>query len=137
MISEPVSITGQPESVRPSYEALLDRLGRNFGFPEPPKADREEPLTFELILTPDEAECGMLVPFQVPVFSTCYECGGFGRHWLFPCEECGGDGRVVDHGSLEVRVPAHVRDGSVIDVSLEALGIRNLWLRVFVRIERH
>lgn len=132
LISEPVPIEGLTDSVRPSFDALLDRLARNFSPLEPRKAEREEPLNFELILTPEEAERGSLVPFEVPVFSTCYQCGG-----LFPCNVCGGEGRLVDRGTVEVEVPAGVRDGTVIDVSLESLGIENLWLRVYVRIERH
>ena len=137
LVAEPIWIAGQSESVRPSYEALVDRLGQNFGWPEAPRAEREEPLNFELILTPDEAEHGMRIPFQVPVFSTCYTCGGHGRHWLFACDVCDGEGRFIDREAVEVRVPARVRDGTVIDVSLETLGINNLWLRVHVRIARH
>ena len=137
LISQPVPIAGRPDSVRPSYESLLDRLARNFAPMEAPKAERQEPLDFELILTPDEAARGILVPFHVPVFSTCYHCGGLGRHWLFPCDDCGGRGRFIDHDAVEVRVPAGVHDGAVFDVSLEALGVRNLWLRVYVRVQRH
>ena len=79
----------------------------------------------------------MLVPFEVPVFAICFQCGGTGRDWLFPCEECDGEGRRVDCAALNVRVPPGVRDGSVFEFSLERLGIRNLWLRVHVRVERH
>jgi hypothetical protein len=136
LISQPVALAGRPESVRPSYESLLDRLARNFAPMEAPKAERKEPLDFELILTPDEAARGILVPFHVPVFSTCYQCGGLGRHWLFPCAECDGRGRFVDHEAVEVHVPAGIRDGTVLDVTLESFGIRNLWLRVYVRIGR-
>ena len=129
LVSEPVPIAGRPESVSPSYEALLDRLGRSVFHPEAPKAAHEEPLNFELVLSPEEVRRGILVPFQVPVFWICRQCGGLGRHWVFPCEECDGEGRFIDRETVDVRVPAGVRDGTLIDVSLEALGIRNLWLR--------
>jgi molecular chaperone DnaJ len=137
LISEPVSIAGRPEIVRPSYEALLDRLRSNFVDLGTPKAEREEPLNFELILSREEAERGVLVPFQVPIFSTCFQCGGMGRDWLFPCAECGGEGQILDRDSVNVKVPGGVPDGTVIDISLERLGVHNLWLRVHVRIERH
>jgi DnaJ-class molecular chaperone len=134
LVSEPVPVTGQPESVRPSFDALFDRLRRNFLDDETPKAEHAEPLNFELILSPEEAAVGVRIPFEVPVFSICHECGGLGRQWVFPCTGCDGDGRIVDRQAIEVRVPAGVRDGAVLDVSLEALGVTNLWLRVFVRV---
>ena len=137
LVSEPVPISGEPEAVRPSYEALLDRLMRNFSGLETPKAERGEPLNFELILSLEEAERGVLVPFEVPVFSTCHQCGGLGRDWFFPCPDCDGEGRIVVRDAVNVRVPGGVRDGTVIELSLEGLGIRNLWLRVHVRVERH
>lgn len=137
LISDPLPIAGRPEVMRPSFEAFFDRLSRNFAGAAAPKAEREEPLNFELILSPEEARHGILVPFRVPVFSTCYQCGGLGRNWLFPCVDCGGEGRILKREALDVRVPAGVRDGTVFEFSLERLGIHNLWLRVHVRIERY
>ena len=136
LIAEPVPVAGQPEAVRPSFGALLDRLTRNFAGLESPKAERAEPLNFELILSPEEAERGVLVPFEVPLFSTCYQCGGLGRNWLFPCADCDGEGRLVIRDAVNVRVPGGVHDGTLIEISLQRLGIHNLWLRVHVRVER-
>ena len=137
LIAEPFPITGRPETVRPSYGALLDRLVGNFLAAEAPKPEHPEPLNFELILSQEEAGRGVRIPFEIPVFSTCYRCGGTGRDWLFPCADCGGEGRFVDHEVLHVRVPAGVADGTVIERSLDRLGVHNLWLRVHVRVERH
>lgn len=137
LTSEPLPVTGRPDSVRPSYEGLLDRLMKNFLDAGAPKAERAEPLNFELILSPAEARRGIRIPFEVPVFSVCLDCGGSGRDWVFPCDRCGGEGRVVDREIVDARVPAGVQDGTMIDVSLEELGIRNLWLRVHVRIAAH
>jgi molecular chaperone DnaJ len=137
LISEPMPLEGMPEAVSPSLEALFDHLRRNFSNLETPEAERAEPLNFELILSPEEARQGVLVPFQVPLFLTCIRCGGMGREWLFPCEECGGEGRIIKRDAVHVRVPAGVRDGSVIELSLARLGIHNLWLRVHVRVGMH
>jgi len=137
LISNPVPLAGQPETTRPSYEALLDRLARNFSSLDLPKAEREEPLEFELILSHREAERGILVPFDIPVFSICFRCGGVGRDGLFPCDECDGEGRAVDRDAIDVRVPGGIRDGAVIEISLEELGVHNLWLRLHVRVQAH
>jgi DnaJ-class molecular chaperone len=137
LISDPVPITGRPESVRPSFEALFERLTRNFSGSGRPKAEQEEPLNFELIVSPEEAERGVRVPFQVPVLTGCYACGGSGRDWLFPCSDCEGEGRLIDYRTVEVQVPSRVRDGTVIEVTLNRLGVKNMWLRVYVRVARH
>jgi len=129
LISEPVPLVDATAPVRPSFEALLERLSRNFLSSEAPKAEHEEPLHFELILSPEEAELGILIPFRVPVFAVCHHCGGLG------CAVCDDEGRLVDEETVDVKIPAGVRHGSVFEISLAPLGIRNLWLRVYVRID--
>lgn len=136
LISEPVSLAGQPETIRPSFDALLERLTRNVTGFEIPKAEREEPLDFELILAPDEAARGVVIPFEVPVLLVCPSCRGTGHDGLFLCVACDGEGRLIDRRVIDVTIPARARDGMVIEVSLEQLRIKNLWLRVHVRVER-
>jgi DnaJ-class molecular chaperone len=137
LVSVAMPITGEPESVRPSFEALFERLTENFTGLGRTKVEQAEPLNFELILSREEAARGVVVPFQVPVLTPCPGCGGRGRDWLFDCEHCDGEGRLVDRRALNVRVPAGVRDGAVIEVSMDRLGIRNLWLRVHVRVDTY
>jgi DnaJ-class molecular chaperone len=137
LVAEPLAVTGEPEEVRPSFEALFDRLLRNFGGATIPKGESAEPLDFQLILTPEEAEVGVVIPFEVPVLRVCSRCGGAGRDWFSACAGCDGEGRLVDREFLHVRVPAGVRSGSVIEASMAGLGVENLWLRLQVRIARH
>ena len=56
LIAETMPITGEPEALRPSFEALLDRIWRNFTGAGVTKAERAEPLDFELVLSREEAE---------------------------------------------------------------------------------
>lgn len=137
LVAEPLAVTGEPEAARPSFEALFDRLLRNFGTAGVPKGERAEPLDFQLILSPEEAAVGVVIPFEVPVLRPCSGCGGTGRDWFSICGECEGEGRLVDRELLRVRVPAGVRSGAVIEVSLARLGVENLWLRLLVRVARH
>jgi hypothetical protein len=62
----PVSPQAEPWAVRASIEALVDRLVRDVTGLGVPKAERPEGLTFEVILTPDEALRGVEVPLGVP-----------------------------------------------------------------------
>jgi DnaJ-class molecular chaperone len=131
----PVSLLAEPWAVRPSFDALVDRLVRNFTGLGVPKAERPEGLTVEVVLTPDEALRGVEVPLGVPVVRRCVECGGTGRAWLFGCVSCGGDGAVATERAIRIPIPAGVRSGSVIEWRLDGLGIHNLYLRLYVRVE--
>ncbi len=137
LVSEPMAATGRPERVSPSLESLLERFARNFTLEHVPKSEHAEPLNFELILDPDEAARGVTIPFEVPVFQVCHWCGGTGHEVVGVCERCDGEGRLADRRGLDVRVPAGVRAGAVLEVSLADLGVTNLWLRVHVRVARH
>jgi molecular chaperone DnaJ len=130
----PTSLMAEPDAIRPSFDALLGRVFRNFTGIGVPKAERPEGLTFEVILTPDEAVQGVEVPIGIPRIHPCPECGGTGRVWLFPCPACGTQGMIVTEGVVRIPIPPLVRPRSVIEVPLHGLGIHNLYLRLHVQI---
>jgi DnaJ-class molecular chaperone len=131
---ETLSPLAEPHAVRPSFEALIDRVLRNATGMGIPKAERPEGLNLEVILTPDEARRGVDVPIGLPRVDPCAECGGAGRVWLFPCRACGGRGLIEDEEIVRVRIPPLARARSIIEVSLDGIGIANLYLRLHVRI---
>ena len=131
----PVSLLAEPLAVRPSFDALVDRLFRNFTGIGIPKAERPEALTFELILTPDEAVRGVEVPIALPRVGPCHECGGIGRVGLFPCASCDGQRAIVTETIVRIQIPQMTRPESVIEVPLHRVGIQNFYLRLYVRIE--
>lgn len=132
---EPLSIFEAPrEAVRPSLDALIERLFRNFTGIGVRKSERLQALTFEVVLTPQEAARGGEVAFGVPALERCRECNG-GRGWLFPCATCGGEGVTVAETTVRVAIPSMVRPGTVLEVPLQGVGVRNLYLRLLVRIE--
>lgn len=132
---EPMWLLGEPLAVRPSFDALLERVFRNFTGIGVPKTEAPEGFTVEVILTPEEAARGVEVPIAVPGVESCFECGGSGRVWLFPCTFCRGQGRIVTERSVRIPVPPLVRPESIIEMPLYGLGIQNLYLRLYVRIE--
>jgi DnaJ-class molecular chaperone len=132
---EPVRLLGEPLAVGPSFDALLERVFRNFTGIKVPKTERPEGLTVEVILTPKEAARGVEVPIAVPCVESCFECDGTGRVWLFPCASCRGQGLIVTERIVRIQVPTPVRPESIIEMPLHGLGIHNLYLRLYVRIE--
>ena len=125
----------EPMSVRPSFDALVDRLLRNFTGVGVPKAERPEALTVEVIVTPEEAVRGITVPIAVPGLEPCPHCGGTGRVWMFPCASCGAEGAIASDRVVRVTVPPLSRPRSIIEAPLSGLGIDNLYLRLYVRVE--
>ena len=131
---EPVSLFGQPDQTRPSFDAFHERYLRNFTGRNVPKAERAESLTLDVALSPAEAFRGCIVPVGVPGFGTCLECNGTGRIVPFRCMKCGGSGLVEEEHTLRVHVPPLVQPGTVLELPLEILGIGNLYLRLHVSI---
>jgi len=131
---EPISLFGQPEQTKPSFDAFRERYLRNFTGWNVPKAERAESLTLDVALSPAEAFYGCTIPVGVPVFGACPECGGTGQVFLFRCLECAGSGLLEEQRTLHVRVPPRVQPGAVLEVPLEMFGISNLYLRVQVSI---
>jgi len=132
LIREPVTILGNPEAVRPSFEAMWDRMVRNFTGIGVPKSERLESLNFELLLTPDEAYRGCVIPVGVPVFEVCPRCRGSGRDWGIPCTFCQGQGTTGAEAFVRVRIPPLAKSGAVLEFPLENLGIHNFYLRFHI-----
>jgi molecular chaperone DnaJ len=132
---EPASRRTEPQAVRPSLEALVDRVFRNFTGLGGARAARPAGLTVEVTLTPEEARQGVAVPIGVPGLHRCPDCGGTGHVWLFPCAACGEEGVIATERIIRVTIPPLIPPGAVIERPLHGLGIHNLYLRLHVRIE--
>jgi len=135
LVREPVTILGNRDGVRPSFEAMYDRFLRNFTGIGIPKSEHLESLTFEVLLTPEEAFRGCVVPVGVPVFSPCPQCGGSGHDWVFPCAYCQQQGMIESEERLQVRIPPMAPSGSIYEIPLRGLGIHNFYLRLHVFVE--
>jgi DnaJ-class molecular chaperone len=135
MMSEPISIFEQPHTVHPSFEAFFDRWMRNFTGINVPKGERVEGLNIEIVLTPEEAEKGVVVPIEVPTFHKCPFCDGMGHDWVFPCTYCSEEGVVEKKESIRVDVPPMVKPGTVYEFPLKGLGVHNFYLRLHIFIE--
>jgi len=91
----------------PSVASVLDRMRDSFF-----AGSRAVSLSAELVLTPQEAFWGALVPLDVPLRRTCPRCGGRGEVWNEWCASCGGVGEVAAAHEMRLRVPAGVREGT-------------------------
>ena len=130
----PVSLLGDFEIIRPSLEALLERVRRNYSGLGVPKAERLQALNVEIVLSPEEAARGGVVEVGIPVYYPCADCHGVGRHWVYACGACAGVGMVEEEEQVRVRLPPLVADGDVLEMPLRGLGIHNLYLRLVIRL---
>lgn len=121
-------------SVRPGTEEILGHVARNFTGREP-KSHPTRELNVEVVLTPAQAAKGGSAPMVVPVARVCAGCGGTGRAGFFTCDACDGHGTVWEKARVDVMIPRHASDGTVVETSLRHLGIRNMWLKTRVRVE--
>jgi hypothetical protein len=78
----------------------------------------------DVVVTPQEAFWGAIVPLGVPVRRTCKACGGRGEVWSDWCVECAGIGDLPGFQAVNLRIPARVQDGRRLRFRLVVPGIR-------------
>jgi DnaJ-class molecular chaperone len=136
LVPEPMSVLHGFQTIRPSFEPLLERFLRNFTGEGIPKGERLQDLNIEVVLSPEEAATGVTIAIAVPVFYTCRNCGGAGHVWLFSCIDCNGSGTVEGEETVRVRIPPMTSDKAIVEIPIHGLGIHNFYLCVHVRVSR-
>lgn len=118
LIPEPpaFSLLGDADSVHPSFEALRDRLQRNFSGRGISKAERPEALHLDVALPTEEAVQGVVLRIGVPI-------------WVVTAE-----GFALRERILSVRLPPMVRSDTLVNVALDRFGIHNLYLQIRVSL---
>jgi DnaJ-class molecular chaperone len=125
-----VSLARDGRDVRPSKDALLHRVARNFTGLGAPKGERVEELTVDVAISEEEAGRGARVQLGVPVFVRCSRCVGHG------CAACGGQGVTEGERAVTFNVPPMTGRGTTFVMPLSELGIENLYLHVRVRVDK-
>jgi molecular chaperone DnaJ len=113
----------------PSVANLVDRMRHAFF-----GSNALRGLSAEVILTPQEAYWGTIVPLDVPLRQTCAGCGGRGETWQEWCAACGGRGDVHGQHEMELRVPAGVREGERFRFSLMPPGAPHMVVEIRISI---
>ena len=130
----PLRLFDSFQAVRPSLDELLDYYRRNFSTRHATKSQPVRELTVDVIVSPEQFAQARCLPFEIPVARACEVCQGTGRTGFFHCDGCDGSGLLWETATVDVIVPRHAREGTVIPVSLAPLGVHNLYLRVRVHL---
>ena len=128
------SLTRSFENYRPSFDALFDRILSNFEESRRSKAERPEPVTVVVPLTPDQAFRGGHVRLTLPARISCPNCRGAGGVGYYECWRCGGAGFMTGEYPVMISYPPGISDSQIVQLSLDRFGIRNLYLNVRFRI---
>ena len=78
------------------------------------RRERGDDVEAQLELSLEEAHRGGRRTLQMQAAETCTTCKGTGLVQDKTCETCGGAGQVLKPKTIEVKIPAGVRDGSTI-----------------------
>ena len=95
---------------------------------------QEKDLYFDAVLTPDEAATGGLYPITVPVMVPCPVCSKTGLWEGLFCPLCDGFGRISTEKKFALSIPPNVSGGTEISLSLEGIGLRDMYLHIRVSI---
>lgn len=86
----------------------------------------------EILLTPEEAAAGGILPLDVPLLATCPACDGTGG-FVFDCGRCGGEGKVERRLPVPIRIPAGISDGTVFQLAVDDPAVLSVLLTVHIR----
>jgi DnaJ-class molecular chaperone len=128
-----VSLTRSFESFSPSFDEIFDRLWSNFGSLARPKSEHLESLNMDIPVSEDQALAGGSARILVPVRHQCRTCQGQGSVGFYECWRCRSQGTVLAEVPVEVSYPEGLHNDYVVRLSLDSLGIRNLFLTVRFR----
>ena len=132
--ARPVELFGAFETFQPSREIIWDWWRRNFDPRHEGKSHLIRDMNVEVAIWADDAQRGGRIAIDVPIGALCEQCGGTGSTGYFTCDACGGHGMFWETHRVDVLLSPPVRNGMVMPVSLRHLGVRNLNLRVHVRV---
>lgn len=133
--AEPVESRQGFHASHPSVEDdFVDWTMRSFTHRGVPKSNRQRTADVEIILSPDEAEVGAVLPIYLLTFSRCPACRGTRRDWFSFCRTCNGAGILESRDALQLRIPGMVRDGAVWEVT-EPLPEGGVHLCIRIRID--
>jgi DnaJ-class molecular chaperone len=102
---------------------------------------RGDDVEAQLELSLEEAHRGGRHTLQMQTAEICPTCNGTGVVQDKPCQTCGGSGQVLKPKTIEVNIPAGVRDGSTVRLAGQGgAGVNgtqpgDLYLRI--RLRRH
>lgn len=133
LVAEPIAVRRNFHGSDPANEEeFVDLTMWNFTARHVPKSGHRRQADVEVILTPEEAGLGAILPIEVPAFSICPSCGGDGRDWFLVCLCCSGTGVREDRRTALLQIPRLVRDGTTWEVPIHEGGLH---LRIRIRID--
>jgi hypothetical protein len=116
----------------PAVDHMLERVRDEFLG----AAVDECTLMHDVELSVLDATLGVVVPFDVPLRTTCTACGGRGEVWTEPCPACAGSGDALRHAPVRLAVPSGVTDGARLRFRVHPQGAAPVRVEVHVAIVR-
>jgi molecular chaperone DnaJ len=121
------ALTGEAAGLARSWSVIRAPRARALRRPV-----RRGSLSGEILLRPDEAAFGGVLPLDVPLSASCWACDGTGGD-VFNCPSCGGEGKLERRLPVSLRIPRGVRDGTVFQIDVDDPAVTSVLLTVHIR----
>ncbi|MCD6365779.1 MAG: J domain-containing protein [Planctomycetes bacterium] len=128
--SPEISLKRSFETFPPPFDDIFEGLWGNFAGRSRAKDERPAGLTVDVPIDREDARNGSRVRVLIPAAGRCPTCRGWGGVGFFECLHCEGTGQVRGEFPVLVPFPPGILEGHMVSISLEDLGIRNLYSTV-------
>ncbi len=133
LVPKPTSGLWGFQSFHPAFRSLRERVRQDFERTLPWIAPLED-LDVSVLLLPEEAMSGGILPLSIPVYYPCAMCSGSGQRGVFNCSDCQGYSIVQKNETIRIRIPPMVQTGTSITVPVRGLGLHNFSLRLSIEV---
>ena len=130
---DPKVVRGRFRGGRLSFDEIFIDFFQSFPTFADPFKNFPNVLSFELVLSPEEAATGGAFPMETPISYACAACNGSGRDGLLECRACGGRRFIQRFEKVRLKIPPGIQDGAILEVPVGWRG-PYLFLRMRVRI---
>jgi molecular chaperone DnaJ len=95
----------------------------------PPPGALQNGIVLEITLSPGEAHAGGRFPVRIPIEQACPDCGS-ALPWVLFCSSCRGSGTAHFFVTVDLDLPAGIRDGSRATAALSGAPLLHLLFRI-------
>jgi DnaJ-class molecular chaperone len=118
---------------RSVFDSIFDQFSGGFQEHRQSVSSQFEDITIEITLSPEEAQRGGYIQFNLPIKMRCPSCYRYNRRY-YNCRRCNGTGFLSQEKTVSLRYPAGITDNHSIPFYLSPANTEKIYLTALFKI---